>query len=569
MKLGSSASNVTFWLLCAELDIVGFDPGYGWTPVRTWSNISQQPDRPWTAMCTADLRMEEVPSASFGSLPGPVQQQIKNLGGTAFSVQQLLLDLSSATLLGVPDVDNGKMGPLHWMLQTYFLDVYMTQLRALAGGDLVLGCSITQQAPSAATMTLTDLNIEVSPFAGPDGSPVRDPTKTQESLATLDYLCASDNHPLPGPEPFTWNWIDENEKDTYDGVVAINRASFVDKIKQQMLPSVRANCYQPYVRVSLEWTDKADITMNVTPGGEPQINQAAITTGTPGRDLQVLKFTYHGHDYDQGNPSWYGTASLDTYYDATVFFSGSTITVEQNQKFNMVVTRTGATTSGTPVNIKRVDTCTIDVDDYGQLIAVMATPVPAKNDASQDATSWWGDMVGGSNSLYASTAAVVTGTVGTMLNTLPFTVFQYFVFPGGQTFCYSSVAFAAVGDLVSYIIYADPDSVPPDMSLLPGQVQGNDRLNDGQWLANDGYLVSDDGRYAAYLQDDGNFVLVHADNGAPNLGRPYWSVFANATDKIVGKYSGGPCFATMQSDGNFVLYNGRSPVSPGSPLRQL
>jgi len=127
------------------------------------------------------------------------------------------------------------------------------------------------------------------------------------------------------------------------------------------------------------------------------------------------------------------------------------------------------------------------------------------------------------------------------------------------------VAFAAIGDLVSYIIYADPDSVPPDMSLLLGQVHGNDRLNDGQWLANDGYLVSDDGRYAAYLQDDGNFVLVHADNGAPNLGQPYWSVFGNATNKIVGKYSGGPCFVTMQSDGNLVLYNGRSPVSPGSP----
>ncbi len=566
VKLGVSAANVTFYLLSAELDLVGFSGD----AKPTWTNVSQPYGSPWVFTSVADLRLEDVPPGSYGTLPEPVQQTIKDLSGTAFSIQQLLLDLSTAILVAIPDI-KGLASPITFMLKNYFLAVYMNQLQAAAGGNLVLGCAIKQQAPSAATMTITDMSLEVSPVTAPDGSPVTNPTKAQQDLTTLNYLCATDNHKLPPPEPFTWNWIDDAEKTSDSGVVAINRLSFVQKIQEQMLPNVIANCYKPYVRVQIVWySGQADITMNVTPGGQPTINQSPVPTGIPGRDLQVLKFTFHGHDEDAGTPSFNGTASLDTYYDATVYFSGSNfpkarITVEQNQKFDMRVTRLGATTTGSPVVIKRVDTCDIVVDDYGHLIANMATPVPAENHATQDATSFWGDMYGGSNSLYANTASIVAGTGGTMLNSLPFTVFQYFVFPGGQTFSYKEVAFAQIGDMVSHIVYADPDGVTPDMSLLPGQVQGGNQLNDGQWLANNGYLVSPNGKYAVILQNDGNLVLVHANNGNPDLGRPYWSVFANSTNKIVGKFTGIPCFLSMQSDGNLVLYNSKSPVSSGPP----
>jgi hypothetical protein len=92
-----------------------------------------------------------------------------------------------------------------------------------------------------------------------------------------------------------------------------------------------------------------------------------------------------------------------------------------------------------------------------------------------------------------------------------------------------------------------------------------DRLSTNQWMSTDAPLVSADGRYAAYLQDDANFVLCHATNGAADLGRPYWSAFGNAAGAVGGPRTGPHFYAVMQSDGNFVCYNGSGPTNQGAP----
>ena len=84
-------------------------------------------------------------------------------------------------------------------------------------------------------------------------------------------------------------------------------------------------------------------------------------------------------------------------------------------------------------------------------------------------------------------------------------------------------------------------------------------------MATDKPLISADGRFAAYLQDDANLVLCYTTNGAANLGEPYWSVFAKAAGQVRGPRTGPHYYAVMQSDGNFVLYNGPSPASQGPP----
>jgi predicted lipoprotein with Yx(FWY)xxD motif len=98
------------------------------------------------------------------------------------------------------------------------------------------------------------------------------------------------------------------------------------------------------------------------------------------------------------------------------------------------------------------------------------------------------------------------------------------------------------------------------------QVTSGDRLNTNQWIVNDAAMVSADRRYAAYLQDDGNLVLCYTTNGAADLSRPYWSVFAHpASGQVRSQPSGPPYHAVMQSDGNFVLYDGRDPGNSGPP----
>jgi hypothetical protein len=93
----------------------------------------------------------------------------------------------------------------------------------------------------------------------------------------------------------------------------------------------------------------------------------------------------------------------------------------------------------------------------------------------------------------------------------------------------------------------------------------SDRLATSQWMSTDAPLISANGLYAAYLQDDANLVLCYTTNGAADLTRPYWSVFANAAGQVGGPRIGPPYFAVMQADGNFVLYNGPDPGSQGPP----
>jgi predicted lipoprotein with Yx(FWY)xxD motif len=94
----------------------------------------------------------------------------------------------------------------------------------------------------------------------------------------------------------------------------------------------------------------------------------------------------------------------------------------------------------------------------------------------------------------------------------------------------------------------------------------SDCLTTNQWLANDTQLVSANGQYAAYLQSDANLVLCHAVDGGADLGRPYWSAFANASGLVCGPHQGAPYYAIMQDDGNFVLYNGKNPENSGPPF---
>lgn len=566
VDLGSSASKVIYNLLCAEFDVVQLDPGTGRHPKVSWLSVSQQPDEPWIFQAQVDLRLEEVHGTAYNELPQAVKDQIKNKSATAFSIQQLLFDLDNAALQSYPNLnafasDSAASDVLH----KYFMDTYFAQLQA--DGKPVLGCAVVDHPETdTATMPLTDLNIEVSPFTGVDGKAVSNPTQKQQDLTTLDYLCMSSKYRLPPAVPFGWNWVDEPEEADFHGVVAINRIPFVEMIYDQMLPSVRANCYKPSVTVKLDSGSIPQYYVNVTPGGEPTTTLDPVKTTLAGRDLQVLAFSYNASAHDTaGLNGDLGEATLTTHYDATVYFAANVITIEQNLKFHMEFRKYQSWTRGDPVNIKRVDTCSLDVDQFGQLAATMATPTPAVNQPSQDYANPAADFFIHVNAQFGSAASYLQGMVGTMLNTLPFTTVQYYVFPGGRTFSYKSAGFSATGDLTSHILYADPDQVAPVLPLPAGQVAGGNALRDGQWLANDGYLVSPNGKYAAYLQDDGNFVLLHASNGAPDLSRPYWSVFANATDKVVGKFTGTPCFASMQSDGNFVLYNGKSPLNSGSP----
>lgn len=75
---------------------------------------------------------------------------------------------------------------------------------------------------------------------------------------------------------------------------------------------------------------------------------------------------------------------------------------------------------------------------------------------------------------------------------------------------------------------------------------GSNRLNNGESLRSNEFLVSSNGLYKLYLQGDGNLVAIQTSNGVP-----YWSSGTGGTyaNKLV-----------MQGDNNLVLYRDNTPV---------
>jgi hypothetical protein len=73
------------------------------------------------------------------------------------------------------------------------------------------------------TLHMTAIKRIVSPLKDSNGNPIDNSNSDQQSAATLDYLCAIDDKPLPTFSSFDWNWVQPDEVNERSGVIAINR----------------------------------------------------------------------------------------------------------------------------------------------------------------------------------------------------------------------------------------------------------------------------------------------------------------------------------------------------------
>jgi hypothetical protein len=111
-------------------------------------------------------------------------------------VQQLIFDLSNASLTttGIPVIAPGTVSYI--LLQKYFFGAYFTQLQVESRP--LLGCSIVLQNAPVSTPSLTNLNFNVNPYMNPTTPlPYPNPSKDKQRLATLNYLCAANGNALP------------------------------------------------------------------------------------------------------------------------------------------------------------------------------------------------------------------------------------------------------------------------------------------------------------------------------------------------------------------------------------
>ncbi len=445
VELGSNTASVTYNLTCSEFQVA--EATYGPRGIVSWLNKSQPSGNAWLFTSQVDLRL--TPTSKYGSLPPTVRKQIENLGGKAFSVQQLLFDLDNAALQDMPTISGIESGtPLYTCIESVFLGAYFTQVQK--NGQPVLGCSITQSVAPPSTLTLTDLNMEVNPYIGSNGQPAAQPTTEQQGLSTLCYLCAVNGKNLPAAAQFSWNWISPSEASEYNGIVSINRNTFAEYFKEQLLNYVPQNCFKAQVRVWLSGFLDAQThySQSLIPGQSPTVNM-------PSTGATVLTMSHSSSAEEQaGLDGDMGKMKLSPSLNVTVEFKNNTVTITQHLVIYLYVRSLQTSADGNIVDKTITDTYTLSVDSNGELTAKMhsSSTDNSKNPGTGGFLNFWTNL----NGIIDNVKTWTRNFVSTDFGDIPLAVVKDFVFPGGKTFTYNNVAFSDNQDLVSHITYVQP-----------------------------------------------------------------------------------------------------------------
>ena len=439
--LGSDTSAVTFNLLCSEFEIVELTPG-GYSGM-TWTHLSQSDGDPWLFQSKVDLRMSTVEQNRFNTLPPDVQRQIKNLTD-AFSIRQLLFDFTNAGLSAPPSIEGIQSGTkLYALLQQYFIGAYFNRIQAK--GAPVLNVAITRRDTPTSTLAITDLNLQVCPFVGSGGAQITNSTPEQARLATLAYLCETNNEIMPPAVPFTWNWVDLEQRRDFDGTVAINRKTFARFLRNQLAPYVSSNCYAPQITLTLlgegvKW--HWDL-----------IGYQQPTVIMPESGSTVLSFSHSAEAFDQaGLNGWIGQCRLRSGFTLDVRLEGSKIIVSQQLTVWIRAKSLATEKEGNIVNTAITDTIMLSVGADGRL--VVGQPETTKGDTSSNLhvdafIDFWTDI----NKITDAIKYYSSLVVAQNLTDIPIGLVQDFVFPGGRTFAFKDVAFSDYQDLVAHITY--------------------------------------------------------------------------------------------------------------------
>ena len=206
----------------------------------TYTRIDQPKDAPWVYQWKVDLHISSS-NEDFNQLPKATQDAIRNLNtGTAFSIQQLALDLTNAPQYDGAVSDEGAYIPNERLYTQYlnqFWD-YLKDTEAVVFLNAVQPTSVTSSTPS---IVPTDMNFVVTPY---------DKTGDHAGLDTLNYLMMTNNRAFPSSiTPLGWSWVDASVPATNrpDGVMSINRKDFSTYLNDLFSPLLEQICLNPAI----------------------------------------------------------------------------------------------------------------------------------------------------------------------------------------------------------------------------------------------------------------------------------------------------------------------------------
>ena len=373
---------VTYNLFFKDFKILNAEPqrrGYSWT------NLSQtDASVPWVFQFNVNLDLNSSDSA-FSHLPESVQIKVKNLNpDSAFSVQQLYLDLNTAGLESAPTVVGlGPTSTAYIYLTRVFINSYFKQLKeeqskdpANPDGNILLGYSIKPTQPSTKSSSIipTDLTFMVSPFRDENGVP----TKNYD-LYTLNYLVMSDNHHMPASVEFGWNWVEKSEESDYAGTMTIKKGIFASFLNQQLSPSLQSVCLIPNCSINVNLV-KIDWTWGYTQETTRQTYQV-VNDGTS----KVLTFSYSKSASDSENYGWnWGNITLTNSLQSDIYLENNLLKTVTTATAYVHINVEGGVTEGNFVKYQTETSYQIGVEQSGNLVVTLATGSPKFSDISDN-----------------------------------------------------------------------------------------------------------------------------------------------------------------------------------------
>ncbi|KAF9766029.1 hypothetical protein IL306_001607 [Fusarium sp. DS 682] len=236
LELGDLAEFATFNILCSDFYVVENEPGSSVSPNGKWNVWKQQPGHPWTlktwvSLVHATLDNKLNGSTHFAQNPAKKQRLLKkleNISSTSFSLQQLLLDVDNATVQSVPTIEGMKPGSRAHLVVSGQLGNIWTGFTKKCHCPPIAVVAVPQTSSDPSKLQLTYFDLQVNRAKDSNGVAIKNPTKDQLAVTTLDYRCTTSGKQLPPAKHFSWNWVEPTSVNSESGAVAIKRQVFAN-----------------------------------------------------------------------------------------------------------------------------------------------------------------------------------------------------------------------------------------------------------------------------------------------------------------------------------------------------
>lgn len=453
----------------------------------TYSNLQQADDSPWIFQWQVNLNLE---SADFDNLPQTTQNSIKNLdNSSAFSVQQLLLDMSTPALASTLPTIQGldPSSPAYEKLTSEFINTYWEALQNNGGAVFYETVQPTNSQPVADKPSIipSDLDFIVTAYI-PDPADGNLTTEQQQGLYTLNYLVMANGNQMPtAVSPLTWNWMSAEEGSQYSGVIAIKKDDFVSYLGELLSPGLKNVCVQPTADMKQDRLidgGKLTYTWNYKQYDPAPVYQTVNSNNDPTHVLTCHFVT--DKDQNTDNPGYdeiFGEGNFLVWSDvqADIFVQGTTIKCVTTVAVYLEIDLFFKTskTRGYVYATKNTTIFNLGVSTEGVLQVNDSDPVPTNVDVRQSSDSnsayydgdldpslgadvvtfgYIKDLVNDNIQPYYSShmSSLMSDYPSHILNLL--NNMNAFVFPGASTFVYSKCCFSDHQDLTAMIKYTDP-----------------------------------------------------------------------------------------------------------------